>query len=212
MELAVKNAQMLASLAHHGQKYGGKSYMYHLRQVVNLAKQYGLGTNRIIVSWLHDIIEDTEITEEFLRRVFNSDISRTVEKLTRKTHQNNVDYFNDIRLSSTASEVKYLDRIANLQNLKASQTKLIEKYKSEHYFMRSLSPQVRNKKIVADYEKLAKKIFNVVTKYTKWNDQAVLEFARVASGGSYGDYEKCTSLEAKISRFKELNFISNGNE
>ena len=30
----------------------------------------------------------------------------------------------------------------------------------------------------------------------------MLEFARVASGGSYGDYKGCKSLESKLKKYK----------
>ena len=211
MENHVKKARELAFLAHHGQKYGNRSYTTHLIDVVSLANKYNLCEITLTVAWLHDIIEDTEITETFLRRIFGSEISSIVNKLTRKNNQNNVDYFNSIRLSSIASEVKYLDRIANLKNLKASQTKLIEKYKSEHFFMRSLEPLIRNKQIAIEYDKLAEKTLSSIKIY-HWTDQAVLEFTKIACGGTYGDYKNCKSLEAKLNRFKELNYISEGND
>ena len=36
----------------------------------------------------------------------------------------------------------------------------------------------------------------------QWNDKDMLEFARVASGGSYGDYKGCKSLESKLKKYK----------
>ena len=35
-----------------------------------------------------------------------------------------------------------------------------------------------------------------------WTDKDMLEFARVASGGSYGDYKGCKSLESKLKKYK----------
>ena len=35
-----------------------------------------------------------------------------------------------------------------------------------------------------------------------WTDKDMLEFARVASGGSYGDYKGCKSLQSKLEKYK----------
>jgi len=35
-----------------------------------------------------------------------------------------------------------------------------------------------------------------------WTDKEMLEFARVASGGSYGNYKGCKSLESKLKKYK----------
>lgn len=36
-----------------------------------------------------------------------------------------------------------------------------------------------------------------------WTDELVLEFAKVATKGSYGDYQDCKTLESKLEKFKE---------
>ena len=36
----------------------------------------------------------------------------------------------------------------------------------------------------------------------KWTDEDMLKFARVASGGSYGDYKGCNSLTSKLKKYK----------
>tara|TARA_R100001509_G_C4850341_1_gene209843 strand:- start:251 stop:574 length:324 start_codon:yes stop_codon:yes gene_type:complete len=35
-----------------------------------------------------------------------------------------------------------------------------------------------------------------------WTDEDMLKFARVASGGSYGDYKGCKSLQSKLEKYK----------
>ena len=37
-----------------------------------------------------------------------------------------------------------------------------------------------------------------------WNDKDMLTFARIAGGGSYGEYRGCKSLQSKLIKFKEL--------
>ena len=36
----------------------------------------------------------------------------------------------------------------------------------------------------------------------QWTDKDMLEFARIASGGSYGDYKGCKSLTSKLKKYK----------
>ena len=36
----------------------------------------------------------------------------------------------------------------------------------------------------------------------QWTDKNMLEFARIASGGSYGDYKGCKSLQSKLKKYK----------
>ena len=39
----------------------------------------------------------------------------------------------------------------------------------------------------------------------QWTDKDMLEFARIASGGSYGDYKGCKSLQSKLKRYELMN-------
>jgi hypothetical protein len=38
----------------------------------------------------------------------------------------------------------------------------------------------------------------------EWSDSMVLEFARVAAAGAYGDYKGCNKIHQKLARFKNL--------
>jgi hypothetical protein len=44
-------------------------------------------------------------------------------------------------------------------------------------------------------------------KNNKWTDQDMIDFAKVAMKGQYGDYDGCKSTEDKFNRFKELSNI-----
>ena len=37
-----------------------------------------------------------------------------------------------------------------------------------------------------------------------WTDERVMDFVKVATSGSYGDYFDCPSLKQKLRRFKQL--------
>lgn len=80
-DYAAVTARMLARIAHAGQadKFNGEPYVLHLERVADLVEE----PEAKIVAWLHDIIEDTEVTEEFLRRLFSNRVVDAVKLLTR---------------------------------------------------------------------------------------------------------------------------------
>lgn len=74
-------AKVLASLVHQGQvDKGGKPYIEHPVRVADLLSDYESKT----VAYLHDVVEDTWITEEILRKLFPKTICDAVMLLTRK--------------------------------------------------------------------------------------------------------------------------------
>lgn len=102
----------------------GKPYLYHLHKVATMAFHMGYKFSRydnnydfamkcFIVGMLHDIIEDTSVTEEELS-FFDEDIISSVKLLTRE-NQPYADYFNAILDSGNkvAMIVKYCDACHN---------------------------------------------------------------------------------------------------
>lgn len=102
----------------------GKPYIYHLHKVATMAfrmgyrfcnynNNYNFALKCFIVGILHDIIEDTNVTDEELS-FFDEDIISSVKLLTRK-NQSYTDYFNTILNSEdkVAIIVKYCDSCHN---------------------------------------------------------------------------------------------------
>ena len=58
-------ARAFALTAHGSQMYGDRPYAFHLEAVVSLLSGYG--TDAQIVGYLHDVIEDTRVTEDEVR-------------------------------------------------------------------------------------------------------------------------------------------------
>lgn len=81
-----QKAKEFATRAHAGQqrKYTGQPYITHPERVVEL-----LGTTATVVqiaaAWLHDTVEDTEVTIEDIFREFGQGIGVLVECLTDTT-------------------------------------------------------------------------------------------------------------------------------
>lgn len=65
----VERADKIAETAHGatGKLYGGQPYIVHPREVADLARALGYPEEVVAGCLLHDTIEDTDVTAEFLR-------------------------------------------------------------------------------------------------------------------------------------------------
>lgn len=114
-------AKKLASFSHHGQKYGSHDYCdYHLAGVAQIAECHILASDENIddvrsVAWLHDILEDTSLTEELLRSHFGDTITNAVVLLTKEDGYNYDEYIRRICGNRLAWIVKIADTLFNLK-------------------------------------------------------------------------------------------------
>lgn len=146
------HARKIAMKAHENQVYGNKPYMYHLNQVCEFVTQVNSRTeimeianktgwaedfdHRQIASllqtcaFLHDILEDTEWTEEMLiSEGFNDMVVDTVVSVTKLPEEDKQTYLERLCKNPWAVLVKKADSFANLQNcLAEGRTKGIIKY------------------------------------------------------------------------------------
>ncbi len=80
----VAKAAYFAQFAHCGQvrKYTGEPYFNHCENVANKVAGYG-GTNaQIMAAYLHDTVEDTDVTVYDITRWFGDEVSQLVYWLT----------------------------------------------------------------------------------------------------------------------------------
>lgn len=101
-------ARAIATVAHFGQTdKGGNPYIDHPRRVAAQVSENG---GDRAVAWLHDVLEDTDITAEMLRAAgVPAHIVGDVELLTRRPDIPPEDYYDAIRGSSRARRVKLAD-------------------------------------------------------------------------------------------------------
>jgi (p)ppGpp synthase/HD superfamily hydrolase len=132
-------AKQLALEKHLNQTYDIHPYEYHLNGVAELAKRYGEEAE--IISWLHDIVEDTDTTLEELEKKFGYRIAFLVDILTdqqgpnRKTRKTRTNYKlkNVLPEYYTALTVKACDRLFNVSySLETNNISKMKMYKSEH--------------------------------------------------------------------------------
>ena len=126
-ELIVK-AYKLAESAHEGQKrLTGEPYFIHVFETAKIIAELGMDTQTISAGLLHDVLEDTKITEEEIERWFNKDILFLIKGVTKlgtlkysgyERHVESLRKFfmaiaNDLRVVI----IKLADRLHNLKTL-----------------------------------------------------------------------------------------------
>lgn len=142
----VKRARDFAIMAHKDQKYGAQPYFVHLHDVQLVLREADLCVNITILSaaWLHDVVEDTNVTINAIEDVFGTRIANIVNCLTNPKDivgRNNKHKFSYPRIAGNtdAITVKLADRIAN----SLSGDKL-DMYKTEYpYFRETLTARWR---------------------------------------------------------------------
>lgn len=121
----------LATKFHAGQTYGdGKPYTTHLDSVRNIVSQMNKEDERLaIIANLHDILEDTSMTEEALRVLFDKDVIDAVVAMTKVEGVAEEDYLVQVRQNALARQVKMADSMSNLSaSVKRMDIKRIKKY------------------------------------------------------------------------------------
>jgi (p)ppGpp synthase/HD superfamily hydrolase len=107
----------------------GEPYLDHLCRVADIAGKsavpriqpiFGGGYDSVyankleVIGLLHDILEDTDITKQYLIDEFGQEIADVVEILTRKKHEKYDDYIVRISANTTATIVKIADLTDNM--------------------------------------------------------------------------------------------------
>lgn len=138
----VATAQLIATLAHDGQKdKNGDPYILHPAQVAEFVREAGHTTHAIMIAWLHDTIEDTWLTYEDLTAVFLPPVPQAVLRLTRLDDQTPEEYYAGVKASPLALVVKEADIRHNteperLRRLdKPTRLRLKAKYSKARYLL-----------------------------------------------------------------------------
>ena len=104
-----------AKAKHKGQKRkGGDDYITHPIAVSEIIKSQGLDENYQIAALFHDLLEDTDATQEEILKYGNKEILEAVILLTKKKGYDMAEYINAIKQNPIAYAVKAADRLHNL--------------------------------------------------------------------------------------------------
>lgn len=137
-------ARNFALDAHGDQKYGDLPYSVHLDEVANIVKPYGETAE--MVAYLHDVVEDTNVTVKEIGAIFGDLISECVQILSDEPGETR-----KIRKSATYKKmakvegdqclallVKAADRLANMRAcIRIEDERLLNLYKSEYEVFRN---------------------------------------------------------------------------
>ena len=116
-EQIIKSALLFAEKEHSGQKrIGGEPYITHPKAVAKIISDKGYGSEYIITALFHDLLEDTDATEQEIMRLGGKRVLNSVKLLTKTDKTIMSDYISGIKSDPMAFAVKGADRLHNLMS------------------------------------------------------------------------------------------------
>lgn len=104
-------AEQIAAAAHEGQvDKAGQPYIAHPARV---AARVAGDERAVAAAWLHDVVEDTDVTLADLEQTFPPEVTAAVDALTRRPHEAPADYYARVRQLPLALTVKLADLADN---------------------------------------------------------------------------------------------------
>ncbi len=81
---SIKRAYEIARNAHEGQfRHSGEPYIIHPVQVATILYSLGMDSESMTAALLHDVVEDTELTKDDVKKEFGEDVAELVEGVTK---------------------------------------------------------------------------------------------------------------------------------
>ena len=112
----IRLALEFATKKHEGQKrVGGKDYITHPVAVCELVKEQGYGEDYQLAAIFHDLLEDTDATEEEILSLSGETVLTAVKLLTKEKGYDMARYVGAIKNNPIAFVVKGADRLHNLR-------------------------------------------------------------------------------------------------
>ncbi|MEI6659999.1 MAG: RelA/SpoT family protein [bacterium] len=124
----VKKAYLLAERAHEGQlRKSGEPYFIHVATTAKNLADLHMGAHVVAAGLLHDVLEDTNVTEEEIQREFGDDITALIKGVTKlgkiryKGIERNVENLQKFFVSMAEDLriliIKLADRLHNIETL-----------------------------------------------------------------------------------------------
>ena len=145
MSLSYENALEYATKKHSGQKrLGGEPFITHPVEVSNIVREWGYDMEYQITALFHDLLEDTDATEEEILALSNENILEAVKVLTKVKPYNMDEYVANIKKNEIAFVVKGADRLHNIRSAFCTSEKFRRKYIVETYdYYLDFTPEIR---------------------------------------------------------------------
>ena len=111
----LKEALDFATEKHKGQyRKGGEEYITHPMAVCEMLANEGYDEDYLLSALFHDLLEDTDATEEEILSHGNEDVLNAVKLLTKTKGYIMAEYISAIKNDPIAKTVKIADRLHNL--------------------------------------------------------------------------------------------------
>ena len=134
----VKESEMVALVAHKNHLYDIFPYEKHFRDVVNILEKFGYINEFKCAGFLHDVIEDANLTYSKIKRVFGEKVAEMVLAVTdpidvRNRKEKKIIVYEKLKKNKDAIIIKLADRIANTQHsLRMDNRDKISMYEKEY--------------------------------------------------------------------------------
>lgn len=80
----IERAYLLAEKAHSGQfRASGEPYIIHPVEAAKITVQLGMDTDTVVTALLHDVVEDTDVTLDEIKKEFGADVANLVDGVTK---------------------------------------------------------------------------------------------------------------------------------
>lgn len=125
----IEEAYRIAEQAHDGQlRVSGEAYICHPVAVATILVELGMDSESIMAALLHDVVEDTDITLDQIKKKFGEDVAQMVDGVTKMglvpLHTREEQQAENVRkmLLATAKDVrvviiKLADRLHNMRTI-----------------------------------------------------------------------------------------------
>ncbi len=127
----IERAFLRAKASHEGQtRSSGEPYICHPIEVAKLVYEFGLDTDSIVAAFLHDTIEDTELTFDAIKKEFGEECASLVDGVTKlgqipytSKEEAQIEYLRKMFLAMAKDIrvilIKLADRLHNVRTLAA---------------------------------------------------------------------------------------------
>ena len=162
-------------------KDGVTPYSDHLEGVVNRLKNLGVTDKDVLcAAWLHDIIEDTDVTFDQINERFGREVAVIVLSLSKDQNilkkDREIQYINQLKDASFQTKlIKLCDISANLKDLAnapISKTQKNKQIKKILHYLRIIKNDIIENK--SEYPKIQEIIDGINTICVKFNQKPIL--------------------------------------
>ncbi|MEK6870859.1 MAG: HD domain-containing protein [Thermoproteota archaeon] len=179
----ILGAKKFAQEKHKNQKRkdGVTPYSDHLEGVVNRLKNLGVTDKDVLcAAWLHDIIEDTDVTFDQINERFGREVAVMVLSLSKDQNilkkDREIQYISQLKDASFQTKIiKLCDISANLKDLAnapISKTQKNKQIKKILHYLRIIKNDIIENK--SEYPKIQEMIDGINTICVKFNQKPIL--------------------------------------